>query len=198
MKFLTYAAVIALFSATAAFAQTGPSGDAANPAMQNNPPAASDQMSDHGMSGQNMGNMNMSGQGMSSTSGTAQTTHHTSTRTSHRSIHHAVRSDTAAENARENRETEQLNRSQLRASASSTSSMMPQQGMYQGSQQGYTTTSNPTGNPFDNGSPQAAQAGGPNCTPDNPSCGTARENPAINSSPQHRLYPESPAATSPQ
>jgi len=44
------------------------------------------------------------------------------------------------------------------------------------------------GNPFDSGSPQQAQAGGANCTPDNPSCGTARQNPAINSSPQHRTY----------
>jgi hypothetical protein len=43
-------------------------------------------------------------------------------------------------------------------------------------------------NPFDRGSPQQAQAGGPNCTPDRPDCGTARRNPAIQSSPQQRMY----------
>jgi hypothetical protein len=41
---------------------------------------------------------------------------------------------------------------------------------------------------FNNGAPQQAQAGGANCTPDRPDCGTARDNPAINSSPQQRTY----------
>jgi hypothetical protein len=49
-------------------------------------------------------------------------------------------------------------------------------------------SSSGAGNPFNAGSPQQAEAGGANCTPDNPSCGTARQNPAINSSPQHRTY----------
>ncbi len=81
--------------------------------------------------------------------------------------------------ARENAETEQLNRQQL-AGPGASNGGMSSSGM----------SSSGAGMPFDNGSPQQAQAGGANCTPDNPSCGTARQNPAINSSPQHRTYPD--------
>jgi hypothetical protein len=70
----------------------------------------------------------------------------------------------------------QLNRQQL---AGDNTSMAPS---------GMSSSGMGAGNSFDNGSPQQAQGGGANCTPDNPSCGTARQNPAINSSPQHRTY----------
>ena len=80
----------------------------------------------------------------------------------------------------------QLNRQQI---AGTTSSMAPGSMGYSsgiGAPRGVSTGAS---NSFNNGSPQQAQGGGPNCTPDNPSCGTARQNPAINSSPQHRTYP---------
>jgi hypothetical protein len=80
------------------------------------------------------------------------------------------------DDARENQETMQLNRQQLAGTSAS---------------MGYSSGMGSSGGayPFNNGSPQQAQGGGSNCTPDNPSCGTARQNPAINSSPQHRTYP---------
>ena len=89
-----------------------------------------------------------------------------------------------ANNARENQETAQLNQSQ----ASSNGMMMGKSG----------AVTNGNGNAFDKGRPQSAQAGGSDCSPDNPSCGTARQNPAINSPPQHRLQQASPGATSAQ
>jgi hypothetical protein len=94
--------------------------------------------------------------------------------------HHAAR--TSRDDARENEETMQLNRQQIAGGGSA--SMAPSRGM------GYSSgmSSSGAGYPFNSGSPQQAQGGGPNCTPDNASCGTARQNPAINSSPQQRTY----------
>lgn len=92
----------------------------------------------------------------------------------------------SSSDSRENDETMRLNRQQLAGNsagmAASGSSSMYRSGSMSGS------TSSGMGNPFNNGSPQQAQGGGTDCTPDNPSCGTTRQNPAINSSPQHRTY----------
>lgn len=92
--------------------------------------------------------------------------------------HHVARNSRA--DARENQETMRLNRQQL---AGNSASMAPG-----GASNMSGMSSSGARYPFNTGSPQQAQAGGANCTPDNPSCGTARENPAINSSPQHRTY----------
>jgi hypothetical protein len=92
--------------------------------------------------------------------------------------HHVAGNSRA--DTRENQETIRLNRQQL----AGTSASMAPGGM--GGASGMSSSG--AGNPFNNGAPQQAQAGGANCTPDNPSCGTGRENPAINSSPQQRTY----------
>jgi hypothetical protein len=99
--------------------------------------------------------------------------------------HHVAKN--SRDDARENQETRQLNLQQV--AGGSGASMAPSGGV-SGSGMGYSSgmSSSGAGNPFNNGSPQQAQGGGPNCTPDNPSCGTARQNPAINSAPQHRTY----------
>jgi hypothetical protein len=101
-------------------------------------------------------------------------------------IHHVARN--GRDDARENEETMQLNRQQL---AGTSASMGPSGSMGYSSGIGSPRGVSSSGGayPFNNGSPQQAQGGGVNCTPDNPSCGTARQNPAINSSPQHRTYP---------
>src|SRR6185503_4072424 len=100
--------------------------------------------------------------------------------------HHVARN--GRDDARENEETMQLNRQQL---AGTSASMGPSGSMGYSSGIGSPRGVSSSGGayPFNNGSPQQAQGGGVNCTPDNPSCGTARQNPAINSSPQHRTYP---------
>lgn len=156
MKTFTYAAAIALLTASAAFAQSSDTGS--SDTMQNMP-AQNQSMSNHDMSGQATaqpsdikGNMNAPAQRKLA----------------------RTRSD-RSQDARENQITMQLNRQQLAANGNMSASGM-----------------SGTGNSFDNGAPQQAQAGGANCTPDNPSCGTARDNPAINSSPQHRVYNASP------
>lgn len=193
MKTFTYAAAIALLSASAAFAQS--SGNGATGSMQNmqNPPARSQSMSDQDMSGQATGkpsdikggmNMNQStdrvapqaSRDMSrdmSKDDSSQAANDTSKRDMSKSVaHRKMASSDRSENARENETTMQLNRQQL-ASAPGGSDMSGMNGR---------------DNSFDRGSPQQAQAGGSNCTPDRPDCGTARENPAINSSPQQRTY----------
>lgn len=97
-------------------------------------------------------------------------------------VHHVARARGNGTDAKENQETMQLNRQQIAGGSSSMNNMGP------GSMGSRGMSSSNPANPFDNGSPQQAQAGGPNCSPDNPSCGTARQNPAIQSSPQHRTY----------
>jgi hypothetical protein len=94
--------------------------------------------------------------------------------------HHVASMRSSGNDSKENQETMRLNRQQVAGGSSSMNNGM-------GSGNMGASSSSPA-NPFDNGSPQQAQAGGANCTPDNPSCGTARQNPAINSSPQHRTY----------
>jgi hypothetical protein len=88
--------------------------------------------------------------------------------------HIASRASNRSQDSRENQMTMQLNRQQLMGGGMNASN------------------GNMSGNPFNNGSPQQAQAGGANCTPDRPDCGTARQNPAIQSSPQQRTYNASP------
>lgn len=96
--------------------------------------------------------------------------------------HHVARNGHA--DARENDETRQLNRQQLAGNGSASMAPSSMSGMGRSG----SMSSSGAGNPFNTSSPQQAQAGGANCTPDNPSCGTARQNPAINSAPQHRTY----------
>jgi hypothetical protein len=90
--------------------------------------------------------------------------------------HHIASARSGGNDSKENQETMQLNRQQVAGAPDGMSSS------------GMGASGSGAGNPFNNGSPQQAQGGGANCTPDNPSCGTARQNPAINSSPQHRTY----------
>jgi hypothetical protein len=109
-----------------------------------------------------------------------------STHASKARTHHVARN--SGDDARENQETMQLNRQQL--AGGNSASLAPSAGMGYSNGMGYSSGMSSTGAgiPFNNGSPQQAQGGGANCAPDNPSCGTARQNPAINSSPQHRTY----------
>jgi hypothetical protein len=102
-------------------------------------------------------------------------------------MHHVASARSSGNDAKENQETMQLNRQQLASGSSSMNNSMGARGSMGAGASGSMSSSNPA-NPFDNGSPQQAQAGGANCTPDNSSCGTARQNPAIQSSPQHRTY----------
>jgi hypothetical protein len=174
MKSFTYAAAIALLTASAAFAQ--PSGNSSS-SMQNTPAQDRSQaqpMFNHDMSGTESSQpadikSKMNESKAKPSSAEAAMPKATSQRLASRA--HAT---DRSENARENRITAQLNRQQLAGAA------------------GMSASGSISGNSFNNGSPQQAQAGGPNCTPDNPSCGTARQNPAIQSSPEHRTYGASP------
>jgi hypothetical protein len=189
MKTFTYVAAIALLAAGTAFAQsgnnnstinnstptpsaTGPADSAGTMSNQSGKPIAGPKQS---------GSMNQSGSmGMDKSSGSmdqsmGQSSGKAPKSASKMKSHHVARS--GGNDSKENQETLQLNRQQV---AGGNASMLPSgsSGM----------SSSGAGNAFNNGSPQQAQGGGANCTPDNPSCGTARQNPAINSSPQHRTY----------
>lgn len=176
MKTIAYAAAIALLSASAAFAQSSNSTDM-NAGKMNHQPSANDS------SMPQSGSMNSDMSGDAGMSSGKAMKHETSNM---KAKHVASTKDTRSENSREDQETAKLNQGQLSGNGSMANNGMNRDG----------TAMNGNGNSFDNGRPQAAQAGGASCTPDNPSCGTARENPAINSSPQHRLQQASPGATS--
>lgn len=190
MKTFTYAAAIALLTASTAFAQS--SGTGSSSSMQNMP-AQNQSMSNQDMSGQNSAGQNSAGQAtgqpsdikgnmnqsanpsagdMSNSGDNTQASRDMSNAPKHRKLASA-RSD-RGQNARENETTMELNRQQLAANGNMSAAGAGMSGN--------------GGSSFNNGAPQQAQAGGANCTPDNPSCGTARENPGINSSPQHRTY----------
>jgi hypothetical protein len=190
MKTLTYAAAIALLTASAAFAQS--SGNSSS-SMQNMP-AQSRTMSgpDQQGQGQSMSNQDMSGKAStpsadsksdmtrsSAKPSTDQASNHTA-KAKAKTHRVASKAPDRGQNARENQITEQLNQQQLAAGGGMSASG------------GRSGTGGSNGASFNSGAPQQAQAGGPNCTPDNPSCGTARQNPAIQSSPQHRTYNASP------
>ena len=196
MKTFTYVAAIALFAAGTAFAQSSPpNGSTINNSTPT--PSAVGPAEGTGTSSTNSsrmsqpGSINQSGSANMNKSGSTRDTSSmnqssmdrssdmASTKAAKAKSHHVARNRGA--DARENQETQQLNRQQI---AGNSASMAPSGGMgYSGGMR-----SSGAGNPFDNGSPQQAQGGGANCSPDNPSCGTARQNPAINSSPQHRTY----------
>jgi len=164
MKTFTYVAAIALLTAGTAFAQSSMTGGST---MNNSTPTPSATSSSTHSGSMNQSSMDHQSRGKASKNASKARTHH------------VARSNNRI-NARENQETRQLNLQQL---AGNSASMAPS-GMSGSS----GMSSSGAGNPFNNGSPQQAQAGGANCTPDNPSCGTARQNPAINSPPQHRTY----------
>ena len=165
MKIFTYAAAIALLTAGTAFAQSS----APNGSTMNNSGTSPSTQSD------SMDNSNSMNQSSNMDQSNSTASQRASTTTGSRA--RRVASSRSSTDAKENEETMRLNRQQL---ASGGAGMTPDNmnGM----------SSSVAGNPFNNGSPQQAQGSGPDCTPDNMSCGTARENPAINSSPQHRTY----------
>ncbi|HEY1506294.1 MAG TPA: hypothetical protein VGF92_18460 [Stellaceae bacterium] len=190
-KSFMYVAAIALLTAGTAFAQSASPG--ANGSTINNStptpaakgaaegaPRASDQS---GTMMNQSGSMNKSGDAsnMGSSSSMNQSSDmnqsagasKSSSNKSKARVHHVASNRMRGSDSKENQETMQLNRQQLAGD----SNMGGMNGM-----------SSSGGNSFDSGSPQQAQAGGANCTPDNMSCGTARQNPAINSSPQQRTY----------
>ena len=202
MKTFTYVAAIALLTAGTAFAQSSPPngstinnstptpaarGPAESPGTSSGTRAGSTNQSP---SMDQSGSMNTnSSRSPNNSSSMNQSSMDRSSDMSSRSsskarTHHVARN--SRDDARENQETMQLNRQQI---AGTSSSMAPSGSMgYSsgiGAPRGVTSGAS---NSFNNGSPQQAQGGGSNCTPDNPSCGTARQNPAINSSPQHRTY----------
>lgn len=200
MKTFAYAAAIALLTAGTAFAQSG----ATNGSTLNNStptPAAKGPVESPGTSSSTQagsmnqpgsmnrsGSMNMNSSGsMGRSSSMNQSSMDRSSEMSPRGsskarTHHVARN--SRDDARENQETMQLNRQQL---AGTSASMAPSGSMgYSSGMNGMSSSG--AGYPFNGGSPQQAQGGGSNCAPDNPSCGTARQNPAINSSPQHRTY----------
>jgi hypothetical protein len=196
MKNFTYVAAIALLTAGTAFAQAqsgAQSGAAgANGSTINNStptPAAKGPAEGVPRGAGQPGMMDRSGSGSSMGSGSMNQSSdmdHSSGKSMKNSSmksrarsHHVDSARNGGNDSKENQETMQLNRQQL-AGGGSTS-------MNNTGSPGGMSSSNPA-NSFDKGSPQQAQGGGPNCTPDNMSCGTARENPAINSSPQHRTY----------
>lgn len=233
MKTLTYAAAIALLTASAAFAQSssnnssmmnnstptpsmsGPSeGNGGTSSQSANSPSdhstsMSGSMSDHNssasgsMSGdqskassdmdQSKASSDMDQSKASSDMDKSKASDHASMQSNEKttSTHHVASEakaprhiasrGSAKGNARENQETAQLNRQQISGSA-----------MNEGMSANMAGTNGMHRNPFNNGSPQQAQAGGANCTPDRPDCGTARQNPAINSSPQQRTYNAAP------
>jgi hypothetical protein len=199
MKTFTYAAAIALLTASAAFAQssntnmgtagsngsqTGISAD--KPASMNHQPAD--------LKGSMTRPSNSSGRDMSNSADNSSMNQSMNKSSDHKDKSMASRDHAKArhmasnkgmkgsernQDSKENQQTARLNQSQMSGNAMNNGTAM-----------------NGNGNSFDNGRPQAAQAGGADCSPDNPSCGTARQDPAINSSPQHRLQGASPAATS--
>jgi hypothetical protein len=194
-KGFTYVAAIALLTAGTAFAQAQSQSGAAGAngsTINNSTPTPGAQGPAEGAprgatTGQS-GTMDQSGSGSSmgsSSMNQSSDMDHSSGKSMKNSSrskarsHHVASTRSRGNDAKENQETMQLNRQQL---AGGSSSMNNSTGS-----SGGMSSSNPA-NPFDNGSPQQAQAGGANCTPDNMSCGTARQNPAINSSPQHRTY----------
>lgn len=224
MKTFTYAAAIALLTASAAFAQSssnnssmmnnstptpsmsGPSeGNGGTSSQSANSPSdhsssMSGSMSDHNssasgsMSGdQSKASSDMDQSKASSDMDKSKASDHASMQSNEKttSTHHVASEakaprhiasrGSAKGNARENQETAQLNRQQISGSA-----------MNEGMSANMAGTNGMHRNPFNNGSPQQAQAGGANCTPDRPDCGTARQNPAINSSPQQRTYNAAP------
>jgi hypothetical protein len=209
MKSFTYVAAIALLTAGTAFAQAQSSGAAAgaNGSTINNstptpaakgaaegaPRASSGTSSGTMMNQSGSGSMDKSGSGASmggsgSSMDQSSDMDHSGSKSMksssrHSRTHHVASARSSGNDAKENQETMQLNRQQVAGGSSSMNNSMGSGNM--GSRG--MSSSNPA-NPFDNGSPQQAQAGGANCTPDNPSCGTARQNPAIQSSPQHRTY----------
>lgn len=188
MKTFTYVAAIALLTAGTALAQsTTPNSSTINnstPTPSARGPVESPGTSSTTQSGtmSQSGSMNTNRSGsMGSSSSMNQSSMDRSNgmapkRAAQAESHHVARNSRA--DARENQETRQLNLRQLTSGSSASMAPSGIGGM----------SSSGASNPFNNGSPQQAQGGGPNCTPDNPSCGTARQNPAINSSPQHRTY----------
>jgi hypothetical protein len=199
MKTFTYVAAIALLTAGTACAQssgavngstmnnstptpsaTGPADSAGTSSAMPSPRAGTSQSSNMNQS-DSMG-LGKSSSSMNQSSDMDQSDSNVSKSASRANTHHLARNGGA--DARENQETRELNRRQL---AGNSASMAPS-GSMGGSGDMSGMSSSGAGNPFNSSSPQQAQAGGPNCTPDNPSCGTARQNPAINSAPQHRTY----------
>jgi hypothetical protein len=179
-KSFMYVAAIALLTAGTAFAQSAAPGVNGSTINNSTPTPAAQGAAEGaprtstGAAGQSGSMMNQSGSGSSSMgSGSSMNSDmdHSGRRSKSSSrarMHHVASNHGAGIDSKEDQETMKLNRQQLASGAGG--------GM------------NSSSNSFDNGSPQQAQAGGANCTPDNMSCGTARENPAIKSSPQQRTY----------
>jgi hypothetical protein len=195
MKTFTYAAAIALLTASAAFAQSSPnngsmmnnatptptmSGPAeGNGGPSNQPTNLKGSMVQPKAGGNDMSNN--SDMGKSSSKAMSHQTSRDNAKAKHIASNKGMKSGERRDDAQANQMTAQLNQGQLSGN-----------GMMSNSSANNGAAMNGNGNSFDNGRPQAAQAGGANCSPDNPSCGTARQNPAINSSPQHRLENSSP------
>lgn len=197
MKTLTYVAAIALLTAGTAFAQSsgsvngstmnnstptpsaiGPADSAGTSSAMPSPQTGTNRSSNMQQSGSmSMGNSSSMNQSSDMDQSSDQSSGKPSRSAAMARSHHVARNGSV--DARANQETRDLNRQQLAGMApSGMNSMGGSSGM----------SSSGASNPFDASSPQQAQAGGANCTPDNPSCGTARQNPAINSAPQHRTY----------
>jgi hypothetical protein len=190
MKTITYVAAVALLTVGTAFAQS--SGMNSPSSTQNKPAQSQDQItSGSSQNESSMSNQGMSGSGSSPSSSTTNRDMDRSSKadmdngkaakqaqSSTQRRHVASRARMSGNDARENQETAQLNRQQAGGMGASSMS---------GGSGGQTAE-----NPFDRGSPQYPQAGGAACTPDRPDCGTARQNPAIQSSPQQRMYNASP------
>jgi hypothetical protein len=182
MKTFTYVAAIALLTASAAFAQSSSN----NSSMTNNAtptPSMSGPAEGNGgsssqptniQSGQNQAPSGMDQSSMNQSGG--KSAKHIASKAKPKAAHVASRAKAGdrSQDSRENQMTMQLNRQQLAGGSMNAS------------------TGDMSGNPFNNGAPQQAQAGGANCTPDRPDCGTARQNPSIQSSPQQRTYNASP------
>lgn len=166
MKTFTYVAAIALLTAGTAFAQSSGMNSSSTSTMQQ--PAQS----------QSMSNQNMSGSSMSRDTNQSS---NSASAPRHIARNHAG----AGNNARENRETAELNMRQVQGGMSNAGTSGT---MGASSEMGGQTAQTP----FDRGSPQTPRAGIINCTPDRPDCGTARQNPAIQSSPQQRIYNAAP------
>lgn len=217
-KGFTYVAAIALLTAGTAFAQAQSSSGAAAGAngstINNSTPTPAAKGAAEGAPRSSTGTpsgtmMNRSGSGSMDKSGGSSSSMgsgssmdqssdmdharskslKSSSRKSHAKMHHVASARTGGNDSQENRETMQLNRQQVAGGSSSMNNNMGSDRMGASGNMGSRgmNSSNPA-NSFDNGSPQQAQGGGANCSPDNPSCGTARQNPAIQSSPQHRTY----------
>ena len=197
MKTFTYVAAIALLTAGTAFAQSSaPNASTINnstPTPSARGPVESPGTSSTTQSGtiNQSGSMNTERSGsMGSSSSMDQSSMDRSSsaapkRSSNATSHHIAKN--SRDDAREDQETRQLN---LRQVAGGNGASMTPSSMSGSSSMGYSSGmgSSGVGNSFNSGSPQQAQGGSARCTPDNPSCGTARQNPAINSSPQHRTY----------